>query len=859
MKIMRTFFHLLGLGFLAALAGGSCLVLAVALYYWPGLQEEVAKLRDLDQLLAEQLEVPLRVYSRDHKLIAEFGEQRRKPIQFQQIPPDYIKAILAAEDANFFQHPGIDPKALARAAVQLGTTGHIQSGGSTISMQVARNYLLTLDRTFTRKIREILLSLQMERLLTKQQIMELYVNKIYLGHRSYGIAAAAEVYYGKPLAELNLAQLAMIAGLPKAPSAYNPLTNPKRALIRRNWILSRMLDLGFIDAPRYSHAVRQPVSARYHSPKPELEAPYIAEMARTYAVERWGKEAYTKGLSIYTSIDSQQQAWAQHAMVDGLIAYDRRHGWRGVEQEEIPASLQIEDKLDAEAMAELKATRGLGQDAQGSLEAALQDPRARVLQQSLGQDVSHWLKVLDQTLNYGGLIPAIVTQVEEKSAQVLIASGELVTLDWDAMKWAGRYRSPRWHEGTPKDAHQLLKVGDMIRLWKQPQEAKDDPQAPAFRWQLAQIPSIQGALVAINPNTGAIEALMGGFDFYHSKFNRATQAERQAGSIFKPFIYSAALAKGYTAATLINDAPFVLQDVQLEDVWRPQNSSGKFYGPTRLREGLYKSRNLISIRVLDYVGIGPALDYLQKFGFETNKLPANLSLALGSANVTPLQMASAYAVLANGGYAVAPYFIERIQNAQGEVIFQAQPKHVCRACTVEHTHIKVKGQIYPVAERVLDEYTAYIMHSILQDVIRRGTGRRALELERRDLAGKTGTTNDQRDAWFSGFNTEKVVTVWTGFDQNTSTAEYGAQLALPIWMDFMRFALAQMPPAELEAPADLVRIRIDANSGLRARAESENTLLEVFRPGRVPAWQPNAAATGMSTGGGLVPVPESLF
>ena len=857
MKLLRGVFKTLFWLGLAGAGIGGVWFMAVMLYFWPGLHDEVAQLQNVEQLLSEQLEMPMRIYTADGELIAEFGEHRRTRIEYDAIPRRYIDALLAAEDADFYHHPGVDVRGLIRAAVQLVDTGQIQSGGSTITMQVARNYLLTRDRTFARKIREILLSLRMEQLLSKQQILELYVNKIYLGHRAYGIVAASEVYYGKPLHELSLAQVAMIAGLPKAPSAYNPLTNPRRALIRRNWILSRMYSLGQLDDMSYEEAIRAPVTARFHPPEQDIEAPYVAESARQFTLEQFGDEAYTRGLKVYTSIQSEQQRAANRSINQGLLDYDQRRGWRGAEVEAIPL-VEQQQELEADALAEIQASEsGLEQ-----VQQALLDPRAESLKERLGLDVSHWLRVLDQTPVYGGLQPAIVVKSEAERLLLLRRGGELVELKPEAWAWAGRYQSPFWKDRNALPGHRLVGQGDLVRL----RRYEDSAETP---WMLAQLPGLEAALVAMKTETGEVTAMVGGFDFNQSRFNRAEQALRQAGSVFKPFIYMAALERGYTPATIINDAPVVFEDQQLEDVWRPQNSSGTFYGPTRLREGLYKSRNLISIRVLNYVGISRAIEYVSRFGFDPGRMPRDLSLSLGSANVTPLEMTRAYAMLANGGYQIEPYLVTRIEDAEGELLYQAIKPRVCRSCPEEQQSMALSGLDYPLAKRKVDPRAVFTMHSILRDVIDDGTGSRAKALDRNDIRGKTGTTNELHDAWFSGFNRDTVASVWAGFDQPSSTGEYGANLALPMWIKFMQVALKNQPEQVLDRPEGLVTVRIDPETGLRARPGQQNAMFEIFYQERVPEELSRGTSGRDETLNGgqdsnasepsMIPAPEALF
>ena len=846
-SLFKTFIWLL----IAAVGAAGLLAFAVVLYFWPGLQDEVAQLQDVDGLLASQLEIPMRVYSADGLLLAEYGEFRRTRIHYDEIPRQYIQALLAAEDASFYDHPGVDLRGLARATVQLLDTGQIQSGGSTITMQVARNYLLTRDRTFARKIREILLSLRMEQLLTKQQIMELYVNKIYLGNRAYGIVAAADVYYGKPLHELDLAQIAMLAGLPKAPSAFNPLANPRRALIRRNWILSRLYQLGQLDDVAYEQAIRAPVTAGFHPRRVDLDAPYVAEAARQFALQAFGDQAYTRGLNVFTSILSEQQQAANEAVLKGILDYDQRRGWRGVEVSAIPLTEEVTDTLQADALAELEESGAAGLD---QVEQALIDPRAERLKSELGIDVSRWLRVLDRTPVFGGLQPAIVIESQPDRIKVLRRGGELVTLESAAFAWAGRYRTPTWREQNPLPGDRLASQGDLIRLRPTDQEA--------MPWQLAQLPQLEAALVAMDTHSGRVTAMVGGFDFRQSRFNRAMQAERQAGSVFKPFIYLAALEKGYTPATLVNDAPVVFEDQLLEDIWRPQNHSGTYYGPVRLREALYRSLNLVSVRVLSYVGVRPAIEYLGRFGFDVARLPRDLSLSLGSANITPLEMTQGYAMLANGGFPVEGHLVTRIETGDEEVLFQAGHPRVCAHCDEDAATMDWGGVTYPLSERAVDERAVYSMHSILRDVIDEGTGRRARALQRGDIRGKTGTTNQQHDAWFSGFNRDMAATVWAGFDQPGTTGEYGSNLALPMWIQFISVALAGQPDAVLDRPEGLVTVRIDPLSGQRVAADHPDALFEVFFEERVPEAVGRSSRPAIDESPldrDLIPAPEALF
>ena len=823
MKILTSLLKLcLKLTILGCFIGG--VALASAYFYYAPKLPDVETLRDV------QLQTPLRVYSDDHKLISEFGEKRRTPISFEQIPQTYIDALLAAEDRNFFEHIGIDLKGLFRAAFQLVSTGKIQSGGSTITMQVAKNYFLTRERSFVRKFNEILLSLRIEQELSKEEIFELYINKIYLGHRSYGIQAAANIYYGTDIDQLSLAQQAMIAGLPKAPSAYNPITNPSRALERRNWILKRMHNLSLINDEDYSAAKNEPVTAEYHGTQIELYAPYVAEMIRNELYQHFGETLYSDGFRVYTTLNSQMQTAANKAVEDGLLAYTERHGYYGPE-----APLAVSELSEKSITAFLNKQR-----------------------------------------TYGSLIPAIVIRTDKQQTSLFIKDHGASTLTWDNISWAREYKGPNRLGKKLKQARDILAPGDLIRVRLTSKNT----------WRLSQIPRAQGALTALSPKDGAIKALVGGFNFTHNKFNRATQARRQPGSNLKPFIYASALEQGYTPATIINDAPVVFHDNNLESNWRPENYSKKFYGPTRLREALYKSRNLVSIRILRSIGIDSATEFLTRFGFDKSHLPNNLSLSLGAADITPLELVTGYAGLANQGFKVSPYFISRIEDSGGNTLYQAKPTTVCPECTfisdesapasefnlIQANSIstaeitatlatpdqslkpitpQLDGQQItnlPIAKRTMTPQTAYMIYNIMQDVITRGTGRRALALQRSDIAGKTGTTNDQKDAWFSGFNSNVVATAWVGFDQPSTLgrSEFGGTAALPIWIDFMKVALANKADLPASQPDGMTSVRIDPKTGLLAYPGQEGALFEIFPEDNVPteiAHNPNQKNT----------------
>ena len=749
-------------------------------------------LPSVDSLRSIQLQIPLRIYSNDDKLIAEYGEMRRNPISFNDIPEDFIAALLAAEDDNFANHYGVEVSSLMRAATQLLKSGHIQTGGSTITMQVAKNYFLTSERSFSRKINEILLALQIERELSKNEILELYVNKIYLGNRSYGIEAAAQVYYGKSIRDLNLAQMAMVAGLPKAPSAFNPLANPQRAKERRDWILGRMYRLGKIDETRYQQALAEDVDATYHGSSPELDAPYIAEMARAEMVGRFGSAAYTDGFRVYTTVTSNRQIAANQALANGLMEYDRRHGYRGPE-----GHLKTNDRDD-------------------------------------------WLKELGNYRTQGDLIPAVVSDVSKDTITVLLRDGGEQSVSWESMKWARPHLNTNSLGPQPKAPSDVVKPGDVIRV-----------QVTGETVRFAQVPQAQGALVSLDPADGSIEALSGGFSFGQSNYNRAIQAKRQPGSSFKPFIYSAALDAGFTPATLVNDSPIVFVEQGQDRVWRPKNDNNTFLGPIRLREALYKSRNLVSIRLLQTLGIPHTLDYIKRFGFKSEDLPPNLSLALGTATLTPMEIATGWTAFANGGYKIEPYLIERIEDRDAKVIFTANPARVPErtpanpdllnedafgALTYAQNDTALdRGSAlateHRYAEQIIDERTAYIMTSMLQDVIKRGTGRAALSMSRNDLAGKTGTTNESKDSWFSGYNADIVTTVWAGFDQPQSLGrrEYGGTVALPIWMKYMSAVLDGTPEHAPAEPAGILTLRIDPKSGRAAAPGTPDAYFEIFR------------------------------
>ncbi len=836
---------------LVVIAGGILMAGLATYYYLAPTLPEVDTLRDI------RMQVPLRVYTRDGRLLAQIGEQRRVPVRFEDVPKPMVNAFLAAEDDRFFSHGGIDLPGLLRALLVTAATGEARQGGSTITMQLARNMFLTPEKKLRRKLQEIFLALRIESEFSKQEILTLYLNKIFLGERAYGVAAAAEVYYGKRLSDLSLAEIATIAALPKAPSTLNPIANPERAQQRRSYVLRRMVEKGYITKPDQATAEQAPIETTEHGPRVEVDAPYVAEMVRGQLADQFGDDLYSAGYQVVTTIDSRLQHAADWSLRAALLEYDRRHGWRG---------------------------------AVGHAATAPADPRAAI----------------DQLQNFGvvgGLVPGVVAAVGAKTVTVFSKDGARYTVPWDTgLVWARRLEGGVLG-ALPRQAGDVVSAGDVVYV--QP--------APGGTAILAQVPLVQGAFVSMDPQDGAITALAGGFDFYASKFNRAVQARRQPGSSFKPFIYSGALELGFTPATVILDAPVVIEGAGLEDVWRPQNDAKHFYGPTRLRDALARSRNLVSIRILRALGVNYALDYAERFGFERDELPHNLTLALGTAQLTPLELTTGYAVFANGGYAVQSYLIDRIVDNDGKAVFQADPLIACRECglavdpplpvpddetahgpsdpvaepavaaaaalatqapghdpTVALAHAQGPGivgtntaGVTALAElgegfagpgvkhrapHVISAANAYLMTDLMRDVIRKGTGRRALTLKRDDIAGKTGTSNDRRDTWFMGFNADVVAGAWVGFDQERSlgAGEEGGHTALPMWVYFMGEALAGHPEHRLPQPDGIVSARISGTTGELARGNDPDAIFELFLAGRLPGGANAGGATGNS-------------
>ena len=743
------------------------------------------KLPEAQEIREIELQVPLKIFTADTKLIGEFGEKRRSALKFDDIPPYFVKAVLAAEDDDFFNHSGVSYSGLIRSVLRLLISGEVQGGGSTITMQVAGNYLTGRDINLFRKIKDIFLAYRLERIYSKEEIFEFYVNRIFLGNRAYGIASASEVYYGLSIKDLNLAQWAMIAGLPKAPSSMNPLVNPRRALIRRNWILTRMLDLGSIHQEQFDLAIKAPISATYHGLVSEANAPYLAETIRRFMISEYGLDAYKEGLEVYTTIDSELQNQAVAALKKGLETYDKRHGFRLPENyaKVFPENFFVEDlEYRLNLIAESNSLP------LGISEVPEEEPLENIY------------SLLLNITTTDNKFPALVLSVQN---DFVALSGDRTVhkIAWSSeLSWARPYINENQRGPKPKSYSELLKEGDLV--WLEKDKIKSNIS-------LTQIPKVQGSIVAMDPKSGGVKALVGGYDFFLSKYNRATQSSPLLGSNYKPFLYASALDAGLTASTLINDAPIVFEDKALEDKWRPRNASGRFYGPTRLREALLQSINLVSIRLLREVGIERVRKYSENFGFKLDELNSDLSLALGTASLSPIKNASAYSVFANGGKAVEPYFINKIVDRTGEVIFQKEE---------------------PETKQVIDARIAFIIQDILQEAAKRGTAKKISELGRGDLAGKTGTTNEAESTWFTGFNEFLVTTVWVGFDQPKSLGnrEFGSSTALPIWLDFMRPNIDFLPRNKNLPPNGIVSIKVDKKTGLKLESDSGNSIFEYY-------------------------------
>ena len=809
---MRALVVMLALG---ALGGISVVAGIIGAYYFvqPGLPA-AETIRDIP------LQVPLRIFSRDGRLISEIGERRRIPVTYDEVPQHVVQAFIAAEDQRFFEHPGIDYRGVLRALFRLAQTGDASGGGgSTITQQLARDYFLTREQTLARKLNEAFLAWKIEQEFTKEQIMALFLNKMFFGQRAHGVAASARVFFNKDLADVNVAEAATLAGVLPAPSRYNPVTSARNAEIRRSYVLRRMLDLGFIDEQVYREAMDWPMESRSYGAAIELNAPYVAEMVRAEMLRRYGEGTYTDGYQVVTSLDTRLQRAANYALRNGLLEFTRRRGYRGP-----IGTVELTEDLLATPFAEwpVEIRELLEQYAPGGLSVAL-----------------------------------VMTVNEDNTANVLFADGETAVLPWSGIRWAKAFIDRETTGPAPETAAEVLATGDLIYVM---------PTASGA-WALAQVPEAQGAIVSIDPFDGAVTALTGGFDFTTSKFNRARQAFRQPGSSFKPFIYSAALEHGNTPATVVLDAPVVISSSELEAVWRPINYSGRFYGPTRMREALVRSMNLVSVRLLLFeTGIGNAVRHIARFGFGGAALPHNGSLALGGGAASPLDMAQGYAVLANGGRAVKPYVIDAIYGPNGEALYRAEPAIACEECApddnpeplfddeiTDEMTLEEMAEIAPdyrpdatvdpelfadvnLAPQTVSRQNVFLVQDMMRDVIRRGTGRKALVLGRNDLSGKTGTSNDRRDAWFGGFNADLATVVWVGYDDDLplGPGEEGSRTALPVWIDFARLAFDGVPESRMPMPEGIVSVLIDRETGCPARAGQGNVVFEVFREGHVP-------------------------
>jgi len=858
---------------LAGLAG-TVAILALSLtagvvgayhYTLAGLPE-AATIRDIP------LQIPLRVYSRDGKLVAEIGEQRRIPVEYDEIPGHVVQAFLAAEDDRFFEHPGIDYQGVLRAGINFLMTGSRSQGGSTITQQLARDYFLTRERLFTRKIREAFLAWKIEKEFSKEEILAMFLNKMFFGQRAYGVAAASRVYFNKTLEEINAAEAATLAGLLQAPSAYNPVRSPEKATSRRSYVLRRMRELDYLTEAEYGAAMEYPMESRLYGPAVELTAPYLAEMVRREMLERYGPEIYSGGYRVTTTLDSSLQTAAVYAVRNGLLEYDRRHGYRGpLARLELPVPAGGDEGTNGQGndQGNDPGNNNSGNGGEGSYSGGGYP--------ALPPDV---LQALEDYPEPGGLRVGVVVGLgEDNSAAVALRRDRIVRVPWSGISWAKRYIDDDRVGSPPESVGEVLAVGDVIHVMP----------TVSDRWALAQVPAAQGALVSVDPDDGAVVGLVGGFDYAASKFNRAVQIRRQPGSAFKPFIYSAALENGFTAATIVNDTPVVFESEELEGPWKPINYTGKFYGPVRLREALYRSLNLASVRVLIGTGLGDAVPHIRSFGFADEAVPYNYSLALGSGAVSPLDMALGYSVFANGGYRVEPYFIDRIEDSEGNVLQRADPALVCPDCEYSEELAEIDADPFAdpladplagrggeragsrtdradplagverlegrtlewrptanedprlyagmrLADRAITKENAFLVADMMRDVIRRGTGRRARSLGRDDLYGKTGTSNDRRDAWFGGFNADLVAVTWVGFDEDKplGAGEEGSRTALPVWIHFMERALDGAPTARVEEPEGLVTVRVSPETGRPVSSDDGNFIFEKFRVGNEP-------------------------
>ncbi|CAM3777291.1 carboxypeptidase/penicillin-binding protein 1A [Rouxiella silvae] len=816
-----------------------CIVLGAASVY--GLYKYIEpQLPDVATLKDVRLQTPMQVYSADGELVAQYGEKRRIPLKLNQIPPEMVHAFIATEDSRFYEHHGIDPVGIFRAASVALLSGRATQGASTITQQLARNFFLSPERTLTRKIKEAFLAIRIEQMMTKDEILELYLNKIYLGYRAYGVGAAAQVYFGKNVDQLSLSEMAVIAGLPKAPSTFNPLYSHDRALSRRNVVLSRMLDEKYITQAQYDEARQAPLVSNYHPPEIAFSAPYLTEMVRQEMVKRYGDNAYNDGYKVYTTITRKTQLAAQDALRNNVMAYDMRHGYRGPSNQLWKVGETPWDQ----------------------------------------KKIVNSLKMLPV---YGPLFPAVVTQIDGAQATATMANGDSITLPFSGMSWARAFRSDTSQGPNPKKVADVVQAGQQIWVRKVGND-----------WWLGQVPDVNSAIVSLNNVTGAVEALVGGFDFNQSKFNRATQALRQVGSNIKPFLYTAALDKGLTLATILNDVPITRWDAGAGTEWRPKNSPASYDGPIRLRQGLGQSKNVVMVRAMRAMGVDYAADYLERFGFPPANIVHSESLALGSASFTPMQMVRGYAALTNGGYLVDPYFIAKIVDQSGNTVFEAKPRIACETCdipviygnsqktavlsddNVENVAVSDESKNATVPQPVLEQVTpaqvqsdsaqeyaphvistqlSFLIHDALNSNIFgepgwMGTAWRAgRDLKRHDIGGKTGTTNSSKDAWFSGYGPGVVTSVYIGFDDHRrdlgrttasgeiddqlSGYEGGAKSAQPAWDDYMKTILEGVPEQMLSPPPGIVTVNIDKRSGKLADG-SGNSRPEYFIDGTQP-------------------------
>lgn len=818
-----------------------------------------ADLPSIEVLKDVRLQTPMRIYTQDGKLISQYGVKRRIPLVLSEVPPKLIEAVIATEDSRFYQHPGIDPIGMMRALVNLVLTGEKGQGGSTLTMQLARDFFLTRDKTYIRKIREIIIAWHMEQLLSKDEILELYLNKVELGHRAFGFGAAAQVYYGKTVNELTLAQIATIAGLPQAPSVLNPISRPDRAIVRRHIVLLRMLDEGYISQKEFEQANAEPITAKKHGAEIELDAPYLADHIYNEMIELYGKEeAETGGYQVYATVRSDLQIAAQKALRRNLHDYDERHGYRGPLRQLWSSDTTKHSKND-------KSNSGASASHTAWSEQKM-------------------LELLNSEVTYESLRAAIVVQVNSQDIVVFDKNGQYLTIDWEGLDWARPYINDSKQGPDPSVASDILQAGALILI----RQREDDNHL-----QLAQYPQASSAIVAINPHNGAVQTVVGGYSFYQSQFNRATQAKRQVGSNIKPFIYSAALENGYTLASIINDAPITQWEAGTGTAWRPENSPPIYDGPIRLRVALTKSKNVVSVRLVRALGLNTVRQHLTRFGLAIGDIPNDETVSLGSGSHTPLEIVTAMATIANGGFLVQPYFIERIEDDYGLKLWEANPAYACDPCNIEdqqdqkealndadieallaaelgvNTNSAKKSELKRQAPRVISAENAFLVAEMMRSAVQingswdnRGTGwRTALLLRRDDVAGKTGTTNDVRDTWFSGFTPDLVATTWVGFDDNNrrlgkasrnqnlvnknpqkynyignamAESESGAVAAQPAWIRFMQIALEGVKEHQLPMPTDLVTVRIDKNSGKLTNRTDKTSMFEYFVEGTEP-------------------------